>query len=225
MKARKLIRIEVIVVVCAALLYLVGCANSSHEHPAEHPQNDPGAKALTPDEMADAVEIYVANSSAESGGYFIVNDDQTGKQLKLVLDKVHRERVSRVGKDLYFVCADFKNIDGTVYDLDVFMRGPDKDSLTFSKFSVHKKNGKERYTWYEHKGIWKKKPVPEATKAEHPKAEHPKTETKAEHPKAETKVEHPTAEHPKVETKGPTNNKIAVSIVIMAIIFLLKPSQ
>ena len=207
MKAGKLIRIELILLVCAAVSYLVGCAKSSDEHPAEQPQVQAGVTLLTTDEMADAVEIYVANSSAQSGGYFVVNDDKTAKQLKLVLDKVHRERVSQVGKDLYFVCADFKNIDGNVYDLDVFMRGPDKDSLTFSKFSVHKKNGKERYTWYEHKGIWKKKPLPGAMKAEHPqgeqpKAEHPEKKAKAEHPKAETKAEHPTAEQPKAEKEA-----------------------
>ena len=197
MKTGKLIRIEVIVVVCAALLYLVGCAERSHEHPAEHPQEHPGAaKPLTTDEMANAVEKYVAETSAGSGGYFNVTDDKTGKQLKLTLDKVHRERISQVGKDLYFVCADFRNIDGKIYDLDVFMRGPGKDNLTFSKFSVHKESGKERYTWYEHKGIWKKKPVPGAMEAEHPKGEHPKAEGKAEHPKAEKKSEHPAGEHP-----------------------------
>jgi len=75
------------------------------------------------------------------------------------IDKVHRARLSKVADDKYFACADFTTKDGKVYDLDVFMVGPDKDSLEFSEFSVHKEDGVERYTWYEEDGLWKKKDV------------------------------------------------------------------
>ncbi|KKK65894.1 hypothetical protein LCGC14_2969540, partial [marine sediment metagenome] len=107
-------------------------------------------------------------------GYFVAFDEKVGKELKLTLDKVHRKRLSKVGEDLYFACADFKTPGGRIYDLDVFMKGADKDNLTFSKFSIHKEAGKERYTWYEKDGIWKKKPVKHGR--EHPKKgrrEHP----------------------------------------------------
>ncbi|MCK4958737.1 MAG: hypothetical protein KAT00_05045, partial [Planctomycetes bacterium] len=154
-----------------------GCGD--HEHPSEHPEGGESA-ALTKDVLADAVEAYVEKTAAQQGGYFTVVDDKTGEQLKLTLDKVHRERLSRVGPELYFACADFKTPTGKVYDLDVFMEGTSVDNLTFSKFDVHKEEGKERYTWYEEGGVWKTKPV--GGGVEHP-AEHPK-----EHP------EHP--EHP-----------------------------
>ena len=97
----------------------------------------------------------------------------------MTLDKVHRDRLSKVGKDTYFACADFRTPEGKIYDLDVFMKGPDKDNLTFSEFMVHKEAGKERYTWYEQGGVWKKKPVgtapeqPKKRPTEHP-SEHPK---------------------------------------------------
>ena len=71
-----------------------------------------------------------------------------------------------------------------MYDLDVFMTGPDKDHLTFSKFMVHKEAGKERYTWYEQGGVWKTKTVGA------PIEEHPE-----EHPRKPS-VEHPS-EHPR----------------------------
>lgn len=169
-----------------------GCGDHEHpgEHPSEHPEGGESA-ALTKDVLADAVAAYVEKTAAEQGGRFTVVDDKTGEQLELTLDKVHRDRLSRVGPDLYFACADFKTPTGKVYDLDVFMEGTAVDNLTFSKFDVHKEEGKERYTWYEEGGVWKTKQV--GGGAEHP-AEHPAKEESAEHPK---KAEHPTKEQPK----------------------------
>ena len=172
-------------------LPIVSC--KKHEHPAEHPEENGGKAGVTKDQLADAVEAYVKQESAKQGGYFMVMDDKTGKELKLTLDKVHRKRLSKVGKNTYFACADFQTPEGKVYDLDVFMTGPDKDNLVFSNFSVHKEAGKERYTWYEEGGIWKKKAIdgdtehpqehPKNDEEEHPETEHPKTEHPAEHPK------------------------------------------
>ena len=114
----------------------------------------------------------------------MVFDEKAGEELKLTLDKVHRKRLSKVGWNQYFACADFKTPDGKIYDLDVFMRGTNKDNLTFSKFSIHKEAGKERYTWYEKGGIWKKKAVGEPVE-EHPKEYpgKPRREHPSEHPK------------------------------------------
>ena len=147
-----------------------------------------GKVAITKDELADAVEAYVKKESESQGGYFAVFDEEAGKELKLTLDKVHRKRLSKVGWNRYFACADFKTLDGKVYDLDVFMRGTTRNNLRFSKFSIHKEAGKERYTWYEKGGVWKKKAVGEPAE-EHPK-EHPSK------PRKERPQEHPS-EHPK----------------------------
>jgi hypothetical protein len=163
----------------------VGCKN--REHPAEHPKETAQKEQITKDELADAIESYVNKEASVHGGYFIAFDDKAGKELKLTLDKVHRKRLSRVGEDTYFACADFKTPEGKIYDLDVFMTGPDKDHLTFSKFMIHKEAGKERYTWYEEGGIWKTKPVG-VTIEEHPK-EHP--EDRPKKPRREHPQEHP----------------------------------
>jgi len=143
---------------------------------------------ITKDKLADAIESYVKKESESHGGYFVVFDEEAGEELKLTLDKVHRKRLSKVGEELYFACADFKTPEGKIYDLDVFMKGISKDNLTFSKFSIHKEAGKERYTWYEKGGIWKKKAVGE------PVSEHPKE--RPEEPPKKSRREHP-AEHPK----------------------------
>jgi len=176
------------------IFFIVSC--KEHEHPAEHPESATRA-GLTKDELADAIEVYVKKESTVQDGYFLAFDEKADEQLKLTLDKVHRKRLSKVGEDLYFACADFMTPEGKVYDLDVFMRGTNKDNLSFSEFTIHKEAGKERYTWYEEGGVWKTKSLKTAEEkaAEHPKEEeHPKEgeQPEEEHPKEE---EHP-AEHP-----------------------------
>ena len=146
----------IMLIVLIGMMVLQGCEKK--EHP-EHP--DTGAVEPTKDQLADAIEKYVADAAAKTEGVFKVVDKKTGETLELVLDKVHRKRLSKVADDKYFACADFTTKDGKVYDLDVFMVGPDKDSLEFSEFSIHKEDGVERYTWYEEDGIWKKKDIAE----------------------------------------------------------------
>lgn len=175
----KPIQAAIVILICLGTGLVAGC-DKNHEHPGEHPTEHPEGKktapSLTKDELADAIEAYVSEQSAKTDGYFIVEDDKTGDQLKLKLDKVHRKRLANVGKDKYFACADFTTDAGKVYDLDVFMTGTTKDNLTFSEFSVHKVAGKERYTWHEIGGVWTKKPIGEKAGGEHPK-EHPKEQT------------------------------------------------
>ena len=124
------------------------------EHPAEHPDQT-GVNPLTKDDLAKAVADYV-KSQSDKNEKFIVEDPETGENLELTLLKVHKKRLSGVGDNLYFACADFKNQDGKVYDLDVFMEGETAEKLTFKKFSVHKEDNVERYGWQEEKGVWKK---------------------------------------------------------------------
>ncbi len=172
----KPIQAAIVILICLGTGLMAGC-DKNDEHPAGNPEGKKTAPSLTKDELADAIEAYVSEQSAKTNGYFIVEDDKTGEQLKLKLDKVHRKRLANVGKDTYFACADFETDAGKVYDLDVFMTGTTKDNLKFSEFSVHKVAGKERYTWREKDGVWTKIPVEEKPGKEPPK-EHPR-----EHPK------------------------------------------
>lgn len=179
--------IKPVLCMMAIFMMLTGFSGSvlalGHEHPGEHPTEHPkGGGNIDKDELADAIAEYVQEKTEEQGGYFVVTDDKTGEELKLTLDKVHRKRLSKVGEDEYFACADFMSDKGKMYDLDVFMTGTAKDNLGFSKFSVHKVEGKARYTWYQKDGVWKKKYAGDEG-SEHPEGEHPKSEhPKSEHP-------------------------------------------
>lgn len=145
---------------------------------AEHP-GGAGKPAVEMADVSRSIESYVKQESKDGG--FKIKDPLTGKQLSLTLDQVHRERLSQVGPDLFFVCADFKAADGALYDLDFFVQGKSKDSLRVlpDKTSVHKENGKERYTWAFNatKGVWEQKPIgvktTEPKMAKPPVSEHP----------------------------------------------------
>jgi len=125
------------------------------EHP-EHPEHP--SMEVTKDSLADAVDEWVAHHMEVFGGYFTVWDPKDETALVLKLDKVHRERVSKLEEEVYFACADFKAKDGTVYDLDIFM-APHGENLMATEVKVHKKDGEARYTWHEKDGVWTAKPV------------------------------------------------------------------
>ncbi|MGK7345463.1 MAG: hypothetical protein ACNS63_06605 [Candidatus Nitrospinota bacterium M3_3B_026] len=144
---------------------------SAGEHPKEHPKGDARENgAVTKEDLAKAVEDYVKKTAAKKGGHFTVYDGKENKKLSLTLTRVHKDRLSRVGPGTYFACADFVAENGDTYDLDIFMKGENAESLEATDVTIHKKNGAERYTWSEEDGVWVKKTS--GSGGEHP-TEHP----------------------------------------------------
>lgn len=160
----------------AVLLFsfsMTGCAHSAgSEHPQEHPQEKKGSAGslVAKEDLADAIRAYVKEDAALKGGYFLFYDKKAGKPLALKLKKVHEDRLSKVGPDTYFLCADFITPEGKTYDLDIFMKGPGAKSLKVTEITVHKEEGKERYKWREKGGIWTREET--GAGGEHP-TEHP----------------------------------------------------
>ncbi len=115
---------------------------------------------LTIEKFADAAEQYIEKESQKNNGYFLVKDKERDSTLKLQLSKIHRKRLSHLGNNVYFVCANFYSQDSTLYDIDIFMKGTKKDNLTPTREAmVHKVEGEPRFTWYEEDGVWKTQPV------------------------------------------------------------------
>ena len=163
----------------AVLLILFGLSTSCVLFAREHPGQmvtpmEEEKPHVTKEDVAKFAEEYVRTNSKD--GVFKHLDTSTGKELELTLYRVHKERLSPIKKDEYFVCADFKGKDVNTYDLDFFVQGTDKGNLRVDKTSiaVHKVNGKENYTWNynKKKDVWEKKEIvkesPEPTKKEHP---------------------------------------------------------
>ena len=66
------------------------------------------------------------------------------------------DRLTGLGNDVYFACADFQASNGKVYDLDIFMNGKSSENLGVTKIIVHKEDGVQRYSWREKDGVWVK---------------------------------------------------------------------
>ena len=127
------------------------------EHP-EHPEHPTTKKEpqLTVEALAISIENYIQNDVNLKGGFFVYDKDKK-ELLTLTLTKIHKERLSNIGGDTYFACADFSASNGNIYDLDIFMTGKSIDNLVVTEINVHKENGKARYHWENQKGIWVKK--------------------------------------------------------------------
>ena len=134
------------ILVAIGVAALLAAGNASVAWGAEHPEHPtaPEQPAVTADDVARVVESHVKKKSKQ--GVFVFSDSKTGKDLSLTLDKVHRDRVSRVGPGHYFICTDFKGADGHTYDLDFFVQGTSGKNLKVleKETSIHKVDGKPR---------------------------------------------------------------------------------
>lgn len=140
-------------ILAAAIIVAIAPAKlQAQEHPTEHPKKE---SALSPDAIAEEIEQYVQNKSEQNDGYFPFYDEETKTDLKLTLDKVHKDRLSKVADSLYFACSDFKSIDKKTYDLDFFLK-EDSSGLEVTEMTIHKVNGEPRYSWVEEDGVWKR---------------------------------------------------------------------
>ncbi len=122
--------------------------HSTHEH------GNHVAEVLTATDVADAVEDYVRHDTKMKGGYFLVFDSVRNVPLALALERVREDGLRTIDDHEYFTCAEFKSADGITYDLDIFMKGPDKARLEVAGIRVHKENGTLRYDWQERDGVW-----------------------------------------------------------------------
>lgn len=134
----------------------------AQEHPApEHPEKKAvttegkASTKMTLDALEKAISGYIDEDSKLKGGYFLVYDTVDKKPLQLEILKVHKDKLATLGEGVFFACTDMKAADGTVYDLDFFMKETD-DGIETTEVAVHKKSGKPRYAWKEVNGIWKK---------------------------------------------------------------------
>lgn len=154
----------VTVVALSAAVSMVGTTMvQAQEHP-EHLTTDEKEHAEHPEEgikvdietIAEAITSYVETDSKLKGGYFFVYDPTSKTPLQLTLTKVHKERLSRVGENLFFACSDFSAASGKEFDLDFFMR-EDEGRLVVTEVMIHKEDGNPRYTWYQKGDVWKRK--------------------------------------------------------------------
>lgn len=123
-----------------------------HEHP-EHPTAAP-----TIEDVAMFLESHCAEATKASGGWMTIHDEKAGIDRELRLDKIHRERLAKTGEATYFVCADFKDSSGKVFDLDFWVK-QGHDGLMVAETMIHKEDGEPRYTWQQDGDVWNRKDI------------------------------------------------------------------
>ncbi len=123
------------------------------EHP-EHPKKSGQKEDVTTADVSAGIKKHIEAESKKSGdGKLHVKHE--GKDLALDLVKVHDDRLSSLGGGKHFACVDLKAADGTVYDVDFFLKGKPGE-MKVTETSVHKIAGKPLYNWKEEGGVWKK---------------------------------------------------------------------
>lgn len=128
--------------------------SSAHEN--RHHEED-----LSDAAAVDAITEFVMQDTKLHGGYLLVYDPERRAPVALTLDRVHEDRLHRVGDRKYFACADFVTPDGETYDLDVLLEqsGPETDRLEVAEIAVHAQNGVPRYVWQQKGDNWKRKRI------------------------------------------------------------------
>lgn len=136
------------------------------EHPGDEHAGKPAAEEHPGDEHAgskapevSAVQIKEAMKThieaKAQNGVFSINDQETGKDLKLRFVKIH-DPVRKIEGKGYFACTDFEVIGevGKLYDLDFWLNLKD-GKLVVTETKIHKEpeqvggvwQKKERYTF------------------------------------------------------------------------------
>lgn len=133
---------------------------SPQEHPMpEHPQKTSKATAsISMSTLEKAIQDQIAEKAKANSGKFPLRDDTLNKTWRLELVKVHTDKLAQLDDKTYFACVDMKADDGTIVDVDFFMKD-DNGKLTLSDTTVHKINGKPRYTWQKKGAFWERVPV------------------------------------------------------------------
>ena len=155
-------RMKVLLAVAIALCLVAAVglwAQQEHpkqEHPKEHPSKEhPAAKPITTAELEKAIKAQIEEKAKGSGGKFRVADAVLNKTWALELVRVHTDKLAQLDANTYFACVDFKADDGTMVDVDFYLKN-DKGKLTLDSTTVHKINGKPRFLYQQKGNFWER---------------------------------------------------------------------
>ncbi len=110
---------------------------------------------VTAKELTDAVKVFVDRVIKDGGGFLLMEDEIERKELKLKLKKINKDETRSINYEMHFVCVEFKDEAGVIYDLDIFMEGSRAEELHISRIKIHKVAGKARYIWKKENGFWR----------------------------------------------------------------------
>lgn len=114
----------------------------------EHGGKEHGGEAVQAYSAADIKTAMTAHIVARAkDGVFMINDEKTGKELKLKFVKIH-DPVRKIEGKGFFACTDFEVVgeSGKLYDLD-FWLNPEAGKLVVTEEKIHKNPVKTADGW------------------------------------------------------------------------------
>jgi hypothetical protein len=138
---------------CSSLSVVSALAQEKKEHPKEHPEHPKSEKKVSVNDIDAAIRSHIDEKTKESDGKFLVRDEVLNKTWELGLVRVHKDRLQALADGRYFACVDFKAADGSMVDVDFFLK-KEGENLVVTDTTVHKVNGKARYNYEEKDGVW-----------------------------------------------------------------------
>lgn len=149
-------RTVVILLVAVALVVWLGAR--AQEHPkSEHPKKEhpAAAKPVSTADLEAAIRAHIDGTAKKNNGSFPVKDDVLKKTWQLKLVRVHTDRLTQLDDTTFFACVDFSAADGTLVDVDFFLKGKE-GKLEVTDTSVHKINGVARYLYQQKGKFWER---------------------------------------------------------------------
>jgi hypothetical protein len=155
---RKSLILVLVLAVAACFSAATAAAQEKKEHPKEHPTKEgqkehANGKKVSTEDIDKAIQAHIEKTAKAAGGKFPVKDEVLKKTWELDLVKVHKDKLQALADGTYFACVDLKAADGTMVDVDFFMK-KEGDALAVTDTTVHKINGKARYGYVEKDGVW-----------------------------------------------------------------------
>jgi transglutaminase-like putative cysteine protease len=141
---------------------ITSCSSNSKEKQEQlNANNEKSVKKVSIKEIEEGIKAYIDLETQQHNGYFLINDSERNLKLKLV--RVHTEYLSNLGPNRHFACVDLADEKGDVYDVDFFLEG-EPGNMTVTETSLHKLNGKPFYTWKQVVDkTWRRVPVETAS--------------------------------------------------------------
>ncbi|MCI0446821.1 hypothetical protein L0152_26925 [bacterium] len=147
-------RLMILFLVTTVVVFFAAFAVPQQEHPEqkEHPKSEHPEKKVTVEDIDKSITTAIQDQ-AKADGVFHVKDAVLDKTWDLTLVRVHKDKLTALDKSNYFACVDFKAKDGTMVDVDFFLKS-DNGKLNVTDTSVHKVDGVARYMYQEKDGFW-----------------------------------------------------------------------
>jgi hypothetical protein len=104
--------------------------------------------------VESAVDRYIEIGSKLNGGHFVMFDKMAQQAVAMDTQTLSQREILPASPELHAVCMEMVGLDGTVYDVDFFVKTQTRGREELENIEVHAVNGQARYNWIQNGAIW-----------------------------------------------------------------------